>query len=738
VAMSSRTRAAMVGLVLGMVSCTGAAVDPNTPDAPGTAATSESAGKPYPPTEVLEVVDTYHGVNVADPYRYLEKWDDPKVKAWSKAQNEYARAELGALPHAGKVRARLTHLLGNQSPRYFSLTQRSGKLFAMKEQPPKQQPFLIALPSADKPNEARVIVDPNMIDKKGKTTIDWYFPSDDAKLVAVSLSSGGSESGDLHIYDVATGEQKFEVVPRVNGGTAGGTLAWDRDGKGFTYSRYPRKGERPAEDLDFYVQVYHHRLGTSPDEDTYEIGKDFPRIAEIELKSNPKTGHLLATVQNGDGGEFALYLRKAGGKWQQLSKFEDRVLQAEFGPDDALYMLSRNGAPRGKVQRMPLSRLDLAKAETVIPEGTDTIVSSFWDAPSVLPTANRLYVLYQLGGPSEFRVFDLKGKRLDAPKQLPVAAAAGLVPLGGDDVLFSNWSFVEPPAVYRFQAKAGSTTKTALASTSPADMSKVRVVREMATSKDGTKVPVNILLPAGYEKGKAIPCVVNGYGGYGVSLAPRFRAYYNVLLEQGVCYAVANLRGGGEFGDAWHKAGNLTNKQNVFDDFAAVLQHLVDTGTARRDALGIIGGSNGGLLMGSVLTQHPEMVKVVVSFVGIYDMLRVENAANGAFNVTEFGTVKDKAHFEALHAYSPYHHVVDQTDYPAVLMLTGENDPRVDPMQSRKMIARLQAAASSGSPILLRTSADSGHGGGNSLEHEIAQLTEVYSFIFDRLGVAVR
>lgn len=728
----------MAGLVLGMASCGPPVGSPGAPEAPGAAAPPAApATKPYPPTEILDVVDTYHGVSVTDPYRYLERWDDPKVKAWSKSQNDYARSVLDVLPHVGKVRARLTHLLGNQSPRYFSLTRQGGTLFAMKEQPPKQQPFLIALPSADAPEKARVVVDPNVLDAKGTTTIDWYFPSDDGKLVAVSLSKEGSEAGDLHVYDVETGEQKYEVIPRVNGGTAGGTLAWDPDGKGFCYSRYPRKGERPEKDMAFYVQVYHHRLGTSPSEDTYEIGKDFPRIAEIELKSNPETGHLLANVQNGDGGEFALYLRERG-TWKQLSKFEDRVLQAEFGPDDALYLLSRNGAPRGKVQRMPLNRLDLAKAETVIPEGPDTIVNSFWDAPSVLPTDNRLYVLYQLGGPSEFRVFDLKGKPQSAPKQLPVAAAHGIVPLGGDDVLFSNWSFVQPPAVYRYDAKSGATTKTALASTSPADMSKVKVVREMATSKDGTKVPVNILLPAGHEKGKAIPCVVNGYGGYGVSLAPRFRAYYNVLLEQGVCYAVANIRGGGEFGEAWHKAGNLTNKQNVFDDFAAVLKHLVDSGTARRDALGIIGGSNGGLLMGSVLTQHPGMVKVVVSFVGIYDMLRVENSPNGAFNVTEFGTVKDRAQFEALHAYSPYHRVVDGADYPATLMLTGENDPRVDPMQSRKMIARLQAATSSNRPLLLRTSSDSGHGGGHSLEQEIAQLTDVYAFIFDRLGVEVR
>jgi prolyl oligopeptidase len=232
--------------------------------------------------------------------------------------------------------------------------------------------------------------------------------------------------------------------------------------------------------------------------------------------------------------------------------------------------------------------------------------------------------------------------------------------------------------------------------------------------------------------------VANGYGGYGVNITPRFRANYAALLENGVCYVVANLRGGGEFGEEWHRQGNLTHKQNVFDDFFAVLQHLVARGYTTSDQLAILGGSNGGLLMGATLVQHPSMAKAVVSFVGIYDMLRVELSPNGAFNVTEFGTVKDQNQFQALRAYSPYHHVADQVAYPAVLMLTGENDPRVDPMQSRKMIARLQAATSSSAPMLLRTSAEAGHGIGSSLEEEIGQLTDAYAFICDQLGVRVQ
>ncbi len=725
-------------LLLGVAAC-GAPGEPTrgpevpAPGASSVAPTPASPSKPYPATAVQDVTDAYHGVTVHDPYRWLEDGKDPDVAAWSDAQNVYARSVLDRLPQASAVKARLTTLLSHPSPRYFSLVTRGRRSFVMKDQPPKQQPFLIV----DEGGAARVLLDPNALDAKGTTAIDWFVPSFDGKLVAVSISKGGTEAGDVHVIDVATGKEVHEVVPRANGGTAGGSLAWDKDDKGFSYTRYPRPGERPAADMDFYVQVFHHTLGTSPDKDTYQLGKDFPRIAEIELKTHPTTGHLLVTVQKGDGGEFELHLRKPGGPFQPLARFEDQILQGEMGDDGSLYVLSRKGAPRGKILRTTLDRPDLARATTVVPEGAGTIVPSFWGAPSILPTKDRLFVLFQTGGPSEIRSFDLAGKPLPQPKQLPVAAAGDMTRGAGGEVLFSNWSFVEPPAYHRFDPAKGTTTRTVMASTSPADMSGYRVVREMAPSKDGTPIPVNILLPRGHVGGRPIPCIVNGYGGYGVDMAPRFRAYFNLLLENGVCYVVANLRGGGEFGEAWHRAGNLTNKQNVFDDFHGVLQHLLKRGYTTHDQLGLIGGSNGGLLMGATLTQHPELPRAVVSLVGIYDMLRVELSPNGAFNVTEFGTVKDAAQFQALHAYSPYHRVKDGTAYPPTLMLTGANDPRVDPMQSRKMIARLQAATRNASPILLRTSHDSGHGGDTSLEQEIAELTDIYAFLFAQLGVPV-
>jgi prolyl oligopeptidase len=242
----------------------------------------------------------------------------------------------------------------------------------------------------------------------------------------------------------------------------------------------------------------------------------------------------------------------------------------------------------------------------------------------------------------------------------------------------------------------------------------------------------------GTKRDGSNPALVTGYGGYGTNLTPSFSAIRRVLLDQGFVCAVANLRGGGEYGEPWHRQGNLTHKQNVFDDFAAVLKLMIDRGYTNPEKLAIEGGSNGGLLMGAAFTQHPELMKTVVSHVGIYDMLRVERSANGVFNIAEFGTVENSEQFRALYAYSPYHHVKDSVRYPAVLFLTGANDPRVDPMQSRKMTARLQAATPSDVPILLRTSANSGHGAGTPLSERIEQTVDVFAFLFDQLGVSFR
>jgi prolyl oligopeptidase len=692
-----------------------------------------------PETPKKPVTDVYHGVSVADDYRWLEDWDDPAVRKWSDAQNVHARSVLDRLPHVAAIRARVTEIMSAKTVSFTGVEYRKGTFFAIQREPPKQQPFLIVLTSLDAPLKARILVDPNAIDAEGSTSIDWFVPSPDGRTVAVSLSHAGTEAGDVHFFDTASGREVHETIPRVNTGTAGGDLAWLPDGSGVFYTRHPRAGERPAADMDFFQQVYFHKLGTPTADDRYEIGRDFPRVAETEFQMDDSSGTLLATVQNGDGGEFAHYLRSPAGRWSRVADFPDRIVQATFGPGGGLFLLSRAGAPRGKIARVSLSNPDLNRAETIIPEGPDTIVTSFYHASSsVLATKSRLYVVYQLGGPSELRTFDLAGKRLPGPEQLPNSSVGGLTKLEGDEVLFSNTSYIEPPGYRRFIAESGKAEKTALATAAPVDFRDVEVVREFAASKDGTRVPVTILLPKGAKRDGTNPALVTGYGGYGVNLTPSFHPVWRVLLDQGVICAVANVRGGGEYGESWHRQGNLTNKQNVFDDFTAVLRHMIERGYTKPEKLAIEGGSNGGLLMGAIVTQHPELVKTVVSHVGIYDSLRSELSPNGVFNIAEFGTVTDPDQFRALYAYSPYHHVKTGVRYPSILFLTGANDPRVDPMQSRKMTARLQAAASGDVPVLLRTSSNSGHGAGTALSERIEQTVDAFAFLFDQLGIMYR
>lgn len=688
------------------------------------------------------VTDVYHGVAVEDGYHWLEDWKDPEVRAWSEGQNAYARSVLNKLPAVEALTERVTDILNAISSSYNALAWRRGTLFALKFQPPLNQPFLVAMPSADQPEAERVIVDPNRLDPAGATTIDWYVPSPDGQLVAVSLSKGGTESGDVHIFMTATGEERGEVIPRVNSGTAGGDVAWTPDGTGFFYTRSPRPGERESEDLNFYQQVWYHKLGTTTDEDVYEIGEDFPRIAEILLEVDAPTGWVLATVQFGDSGRFTHYLRSPDGMWKQIADYDDQIVQAIFGSDGTIFLLSGQGAPRGKVLTVSLRDPSLANAATIIPEGDAALVSSFYaqqsDQPPVVATATRLYLTYQTGGPSEIRVFDYQGRPQPGPALLPVSSVGQMVPLERDNLLFRHQSFVDPPAWYLFNPGDGSTVKTALATDSPVDYSDTEVVREYAISKDGTRVPVNIYRRKNLQLDGSHPVLLTGYGGYGISITPSFSSTRRIWIEQGGVYAIANLRGGGEFGEEWHRQGMLTRKQNVFDDFAAVMQYLIDAGYTTPARLAIVGGSNGGTLMGAMITQHPDLFKATVSYVGVYDVLRVELSPNGAFNIPEFGTVKDQEQFKALYAYSPYHNLKDCISCPAVLFMTGANDPRVDPMQSRKMIARLQAATSSDAPILLRTSSETGHGGGTPLSEQVKEIVNQYAFLFHQLGMAYR
>jgi prolyl oligopeptidase len=679
-----------------------------------------------PPTAKKPVTDEYHGTKVIDDYRWLESFGDPEAREWSQQQNAHARAFLDALPSRAGIIESLNRLYKTESSSFRSLTIRGGKIFAIEAQPPKLQPFLVTLGSVDDAASARPLVDPNAMDASGAISIDFYVPSLDGKFVAVSLSKGGSEDGSVSIFETATGKQVDEVIPRVQYPTGGGSVTWSGDSTGFWYTRYPHAGERPEADVNFYQQVYFHRMGTPAADDQYALGKELPRIAEIQLSSSDDGKFVLARVADGDGGDFLHYLRTPDGRWHQITRLSDQISEARFAPDGSLYMLSHKDAPMGKVIQVSAPAFSLGSMKTVVTPGRSSI-------DGFLPAGDHLYVRYIAGGPS--KLLDKGGAKSERTVDiLPVSSVGEMVSLGGQ-LLFENESYVDPPAWFRYDPATGLVKKTGLVETSAANYSDVEVIRLTAISKDGTHVPINILRRKGTKLDGNNPVLLTGYGGYGISMQPGFSVRPRLWLDHGGVWAVANLRGGAEFGETWHEQGKLTKKQNVFDDFIACAETLIKLKYTNPEKLAIEGASNGGLLMGAALVQRPDLFRAVVSHVGIYDMLRVETFPNGAFNVTEFGTVKERDQFQALFAYSPYHHVKDGTDYPAVLFLTGDQDGRVDPMNSRKMTARLQAATHSNRPVLLRTSAGSGHGFGTALDERVAQDADVFSFLFSQLGI---
>ncbi|HXG47818.1 MAG TPA: S9 family peptidase, partial [Methylomirabilota bacterium] len=463
------------------------------------------------------VTNEYHGVRVVDEYQWLENGADPEVRRWSAAQNQQARTYLDGRANRRWIQRRLEQLMEAPSTNYFALTARRGLVFAMKSRPPAQQPMLVTLASLTNPASERVVLDLNLLDPSGGTSIDWFVPSPDGSLVAVSLSQGGSEMGTLFFYETASGRRREDSVPRVQGPTAGGSVAWKGDGSGVFYTRYPRPGERPEADLGFYQQVYFHRLGTPSGEDVYEIGREFPRIAEIELASSPDGRRVLATVSNGDGGEYAHYLREPDGRWRQVTRFEDEVTQARFGrdplyieagKDDALYLLSYAGAPKGKVLRLPFKAANLGEATVVVPQGTNVI-------KSIHPSASGLGLVILEGGPSDFEFLDFFDGRIYGQPDRGVSSIQEVAVIEGDEIVYRLASFTEPGRWLRYNPSRDRTSaeRLPLSSEAPADFGDVEVLRTTAISRDGTRVPLSIIQKKGTRLTGDHPTLLTGYGG---------------------------------------------------------------------------------------------------------------------------------------------------------------------------------------------------------------------------------
>ncbi|HEY1671236.1 MAG TPA: prolyl oligopeptidase family serine peptidase [Streptosporangiaceae bacterium] len=677
---------------------------------------------PVVPAPQIPVTDRFHGVEVTEDYRWLEDAAAEETVAWTKAQQHRSQTYFGQIGWREALRTRVSELLKSERTAYKQLRSGGSTFFALKVQTPRQQPFLVALTDLDDPGTERVVVDPDVIDPSGETTIDFFVPSPDGRRVAVSLSEHGTEDGSLHIFDVASGEVVGEPIAHVN--LTGGSVAWRHDGSGFWYTRC-------ADPAGFRQQVWLRELDDRPDRPDLAGPFADEQIAENLLSASPDGRWVMDRVQRGDGGQWQIFVRgqEDGGAWWPVADVPDQCVYAVLGPD-ALYLLSVRDAPHGRVLRLPLSEgTKAAGAEEIVPAGNTVI-------EDLAVTDDTVWVVDMDGGPQQVRAFDTRGRVRPAVPIPPLSSVSsyrdGLSRLGPELVAWSRESFTEP-ATWWVAARGQAPRPTALTTTTPVDLSGYEVTREFATSKDGTRVPLNVIAAPGTPRDGTAPALLTAYGGYGLSQVPRFDPERLLWLERGGVWVVANIRGGGEYGEEWHHAGRLATKQNCFDDFIACADQLVRSGITSRDRLAIMGGSNGGLLMGAVLTQRPDIARAVIAAVPVLDSLRAETTTNGRFNTTEFGTVEDPELFAVLLAYSPYHHVGNGTAYPAVLLTAGENDTRVDAWHAKKMTARLQAATASDRPVLLGLQAG-GHLAG-SLDQAIDETTDRYAFLFDQLGL---
>jgi prolyl oligopeptidase len=680
----------------------------------------------YPPAPAHLVTDTYFGTSVADPYRWLEDPAAAETRAWVAAESDLARRYIRGRPAYAAIRARV-ETLAQGSPARSGLQIAGRHWIYLRRTPPAPQAVLIARDGAG--GAERVLFDPAASATGSAPAIESVYLAPDGRNVAFTTQQGGSEEETLHVVDVASGAMLADTLPHVGGGTTPVALAWDADGKGFTHTALPREADGSyAHDG---IMLVHHVLGTDPASDAYVFGRGLSRKSEYHLLA-ARDGTLAAIVTDGDGVPASIYVRR--GKETAFTQVatpaagigDSSTADAAF-VGNVLAVVAKGRAPRGAVIGIG-SGQTADTAKLLVPAG-DLVIDD------VVATPGGFATIDIAGGDSGMRVFAPDGT-LRGPVPIPDVSTIDELaadPNGGD-VIVGYENYLAPQRWYYYDAAANTLVPTGIGQTAPGDFSRVRVQRVLVPSLDGkVRIPLEIVSGPG-ALGARTPTILSAYGAYGTITRPRFSATSLAWLERGGAVAQAMIRGGGEYGEDWHQAARGATKTVSADDLAACAQWLAANGYGDAKHLGIAGGSAGGFLMGLALTRNPALYRAVAGSVGIYDLLRFELTPNGAFNTPELGTVTDPAQFPWMLAQSPYHNVRKGVAYPAVLMTTGENDPRVDPYNSRKMIAVLQADSSSSYPILLLQKSGEGHGIGNSFQQTVDATTERYAFFWSQLS----
>ena len=685
--------------------------------------TNAPAGPPLAPQKA--VTDLLQGKKIIDPYRWLEDASSTDTKQWVNDELGYTRAILDPLPGREQLHKRLSELLsiGTLSApqiggNYYFYTRRHGT---------QNQPVLLVREGID--GNDRALVDVNQLAADGTIALDWWTPSEDGKYVAYGTSPSGSEMSTLHVIATATGKLLPDSIER----TRAASIAWKLDNSGFYYTRYPKKGD-VAEGQEVYNRhVFYHTLGSDSAKDPliFGEGRDPQDWPDAGL-SNDGRWLLISVSQGWTKTELFLQDTKTGAAPVRITEGKDFLYSGEIF-NGKIFITTNEDAPRYRALVADATSPARSNWKEIIPQ-SDAVLQG------VGVVNGLLLAQYEKNASSQLKLYDTGGRDLGNIQLPSIGSVFGI---GGKwnrkGTFFAFHSFTVPDSIYQIDLASRGTSLWSKVDAPGIEPASYEVKQLWFNSKDGTRVPMFVFHKKGLELNGKNPTLLTGYGGFNVSLTPSFVGDRYLWLEHGGVFAVANLRGGAEFGEDWHRAGMLDKKQNVFDDFIAAAEFLIAQKYADKDHLAIRGGSNGGLLMGAALTQRPDLYRAVVCQVPLLDMLRYQNFQIAKLWVPEYGSAEDPKQFDWIYGYSPYHHVKPGTQYPAILFMTADTDTRVDPMHAKKMAALMQAEAANGQsrerPILLRIDTKAGHGAGKPIAKQVEDLTDIYSFLFWQLGV---
>ena len=699
---------------------------PPPPPAPPELAAAEAASASakegdiaYPLTRRMDLVEPQFGVNVADPYRWLENdvRNDPEVRAWVTAENEVTDKFLETLPLRDRFKARMTELYDYE--RFGVPEKKGGRYFYTRNDGLQNQSVLFVREQVG--GEGRTLIDPNGWSADGATALAEWTPSDNGKLLAYAIQDGGTDWRIVRVLDVDSGKLLTDELKWLK---FGGGVEWAKDGSGFYYSRFPEPAADQAfQSLNKDQSIYFHKLGTPQSADRLVYATpDFPDYGHYPtISEDGRWLVVTSSIGTDDRYEVTLIdLSKPGAKPRTLIKGFTHNYSYVGNRGTTFYFQTNDGAPRLKVVAMDVAQTSPVK-RTIIAEDQATL-------DSVSMVGGKLIASYLVDAKTEVRIHGLDGKRLSKVELPGIGTALGFDGESDDkETFFSFTSFNRPTTIYRYDVAAGQALvwEAPEVAFNPDDYS---VEQRFYSSKDGTRIPIFIVRKKGITGPS--PTILYGYGGFNISLTPSYSPTRMAWLEAGGAYAVANLRGGGEYGKAWHDAGRLANKQNVFDDFIAAGEYLKSSGVTGKDQLAIAGGSNGGLLVGAVVNQRPDLFAAASPAVGVMDMLRFDRFTAGRYWVDDYGYPNRQADFRAQYAYSPYHNIKGGRDYPAMLVTTADTDDRVVPGHSFKYIAALQAAQGVGDePHLIRIETRAGHGSGKPTTKIIEEAADIYAFL---------